>query len=226
MRPGTPTRGSAEPAEGVARSSGAPGVCPQEAAPALPVRRVMARWLAERRPGEPGWAAWSARAATPRAGRAPAPPVLRESGQGRGGVQARSAAPQPPTRPPSRRQVPRVLPRRAPRPQAVSEGRRLLFHRGGSRPARHSDSSRDPPPQSTRSVPRHGRPARFPRTGGKRRPEGGGGRRYADPGSDVTSRRRPPEAHLGIVGPCLGSSPNKPNSVSGNRQFFSTCFYY
>lgn len=162
----------------MSRSSGAPDVCPQEDAPALPVRWVTAWWWN----AGPGDQAGRCGRRGPRplrpgsgASSPPGRPQIRR-GQGCGGVRVPFASPQPPARPPSRRQV-------APRPTlARSATPRCRVEEGGSSSTTagpvlpgHSDSSRDPPLETSHSVPRHSHPSRFPRTRGKRPPEVGGG---------------------------------------------------
>lgn len=155
-------------------SSGAPDLCPQEDAPALPVRRVTARW----RNAGPGKLAGRCGRRGPRALR-PGSRTFSPPGPGAARRRRGPGSSAPRSLPRARRpggSCPRVLPRSArsatPRRQ-VKEGGSSWAAAGRVLPG-HSDSSRDPPSRSNRSVPRHGRPARFPRTRGKGRPQVGG----------------------------------------------------
>lgn len=131
---------------------GAPDVCPPEDAPALPVRWVTARW----QNAGPGGLAGRCGRHGPRPLRPssgvcgpPGRPRVRR-GQGCGGLRA-PPRPRSLPRPAVRAPGPTLARSATPRCQ-VEEGGSSLTAAGRVLPG-HSDSSRDPPPQSTRSAP-------------------------------------------------------------------------
>lgn len=161
---------------------------------------------AERRPrGDPAGAVWSARAAPPRTPlRRPQPSGAAE-GQGRPGGAAGTPAAAP--RPPASRRGGRCPPRptsERPRASRRREAAPLRLRRVALLPGTRGDA-RDLQPDSSRSAPRLGHPARFPRTGG----------RGAAPGSDVTPRRRPRRLAREVLVPV--SAVARTNLISSQR---------